>query len=420
MLLEMDKVEFEGCSYGFRPGRSAHDAIKHIHMLSLPTSRRKWVLDADIKGAFDNIDHDYLMTTLGTVPGRELIRQWLKAGVMDRQQYQPTEQGTPQGGVISPLLLNVALHGMEAALGIRYYTSGRAYPHQRAVVRYADDFVVYCATREDAEHCKQILSGWLADRGLALSPEKTRIVHLNEGYDFLGFTVRLYPSPQTTRTGWKLLIKPSKQSVKRLKQRLRDIWKNNLHSPPEAITRHMNPIIRGWANYFRVSVAKRTFSHLDRWMYERAKRYTKRRHPTKTYAWCKRRYFGKLHPQRNDRWVFGSLVKGNYLLKFSWTPIQYHIKVKGRASPDDPALQTYWYMRQKKLHRELKPSQQRMAIQQKGQCPHCRTSLFNGEILEVHHVKPRSQGGLDSYDNLRLVHLTCHHQLTTHMRRNPV
>ena len=166
-----------------------------------PQRRKKWVVDADIKGAFDHIDHEYLLKTIGEVPGRELIRQWLKAGYVDNGVFHDTDAGTPQGGVISPLLANIALHGMEEALGVHRRQRGQATERPRAVVRYADDFVVFCESREDAERSSDILKEWLAIRGLHLSEEKTRIVHLTEGFDFLGFNVRHLPESRTPARG---------------------------------------------------------------------------------------------------------------------------------------------------------------------------------------------------------------------------
>jgi RNA-directed DNA polymerase len=163
-------------------------------------------LDADIRGAFDHISHEYLLKAIGSVPGKELIKQWLKAGYVEHGTFHATEQGTPQGGVVSPLLANIALHGMEEAIGVTYDYRGQLIGN-RAVVRYADDFICFCETREDAEQVQGILMEWLKERGLTLSEEKTRIVHLTEGFDFLGFNIRHYPAPKTSRTGWKLLIK---------------------------------------------------------------------------------------------------------------------------------------------------------------------------------------------------------------------
>lgn len=206
------EARFEPASYGFRPGRSCHDAIAKIFGIARPNKRKKWALDADIEGAFDSISHDKLLQTIGPFPARELIRQWLKAGYVEMGTLHATETGAPQGGVISPLLLNVALHGMEEALGIRYDKRGQN-AGNRALVRYADDFVVFCESEQDVEAARQDLQNWLAKSGLKLSEAKTRTVHLTrEGFDFLGFNVRHYPAPKTARSGYKLLIKPSKDS----------------------------------------------------------------------------------------------------------------------------------------------------------------------------------------------------------------
>ena len=194
------EARFEGSSYGFRPGRSGHDAIEKIYGLARPNKTKKWVLDADIRGAFDNISHEYLLKTIGPVPGKELIKQWLKAGYVEHATLHATEQGTPQGGVVSPLLANIALHGMEEAIRVKYDYRGQLIS-KRAVVRYADDFVCFCESREDAEQVPKILVEWLAVRGLTLSEEKTRIVHLTEGFDFLGFNIRHYPAPPETLKG---------------------------------------------------------------------------------------------------------------------------------------------------------------------------------------------------------------------------
>ena len=381
-----------------------------------PTSGRSgsWTRTS---GAFDTIDHGFLLRTIGAAPGRELIRQWLKAGVLEGGVVHDTPRGTPQGGVISPLLLNVALHGMEAALGVHHNRRGEI-AGQRAVVRYADDFVVFCESQEDALDVRdRILPGWLAERGLSLSGEKTRIVHLTDGFDFLGFTVRHYPSPRTTRTGYKLRIHPSKQSVARLRQRLRDAWLQLRGHNVHALIRKLNPIIRGWAHYFRTVVSSEVFNRLDDWMYRRAVRYARRTHPTKPWKWLANRYWGRLNPARQDNWVFGDKHTGAYLLKFSWVKIVRHRLVRGTASPDDPRLREYWWSRQKVNMACLSPSDVRLAEDQDWYCPVCGMDLINGEPLERHHKVPRSEGGRRLRNNRVLVHLYCHQQLTAAWRK---
>jgi RNA-directed DNA polymerase len=255
------EAKFESISYGFRPGRGCHDAIEKIYSLARPNKKKKWVVDADIKGAFDNISHEFLLKAINKVPGRELIKQWLKAGCMEDGLFQETEAGTPQGGVVSPLLANIALHGMEEALtvygtlkngkpyvttaGVKYDYRGQ-HIGKRAVVRYADDFVCFCESQEDAEKAVALLTEWLQERGLTLSPEKTKIVHLTEGFDFLGFNVRHYKAPQTAKTKWKLLIKPSKQAVQKVREKLRAEWQALQGRNVSAVIKKLNPIIRGW------------------------------------------------------------------------------------------------------------------------------------------------------------------------------
>src|SRR5947207_2837230 len=268
------EARFEGSSYGFRPGRGCHDAIEKIYGLARPNKTKKWVLDADIRGAFDTISHEHLLKSIGAVPGRELIKQWLKAGYVEEGMFHETEHGTPQGGVVSPLLANIALHGMEEAIGVKYDYRGQLIS-KRAVVRYADDFVCFCETKQDAEQVQKILVEWLKERGLTLSEEKTRIVHLTEGFDFLGFNVRQYPAAQTSRTGWKLLIKPSKQSVQDVQKKLKELWYKGRGNNVLSVLAKLNPVIRGWANYFRTVVAKEIFHKLDSWMYHRTIRYTR-------------------------------------------------------------------------------------------------------------------------------------------------
>ncbi|MGH9258328.1 MAG: group II intron reverse transcriptase/maturase, partial [Acidimicrobiales bacterium] len=262
------EARFEPKSYGFRPGRGCHDAIEAIFKtLCGERAQRRWILDADLAGAFDRIDHDRLVDQLGSFPARGAIRAWLKAGVMERGQLTPTEEGTPQGGVISPLLLNVALHGMEQAAGVRYRNSARSDAEtvsgSPVLVRYADDYVAMCYSREQAEQVKERLAAWLAPRGLAFNEDKTKIVHLEEGFSFLGFSVRRY----VNRQGGKLLIKPSQESVKRFRERLAADMRSLRGANAAAVVAHLNPVVRGWSAYYRSVVSSRVFAGLDHYMW---------------------------------------------------------------------------------------------------------------------------------------------------------
>jgi RNA-directed DNA polymerase len=339
------EARFEPRSYGFRPGRGCHDAIDAIHRTSCGKStKRRWVLDADLAGAFDRIVHDHILTMLGTFPARGMVKQWLKAGVVENGRLQRTEEGTPQGGVVSPVLLNVALHGMEQAAGVRYHTTGRAagwaIADSPVLIRYADDFIVLCHTRLEALEVKARLASWLAPRGLAFNEDKTRVVSLDEGFDFLGFNVRRHED--------KLLIKPSKAAVRRIRDRLRTELRTLRGANAPAVIKQLNPIIRGWAAYHRGVVSSKTFSALDDYMWRLTYKWAQFTHPNKPTSWVIPRYFDQFNKTRRDRWVFGDRNSGTYMQKFAWTRIVRHAMVKSGASPDDPALTAYWAQRRRK------------------------------------------------------------------------
>jgi RNA-directed DNA polymerase len=375
------EARFEPRSYGFRPGRGCHDAIEAIYWtLNGQWAKRQWVLDADLSAAFDRIDHDRLLAALGTFPARELVRQWLKAGVVERGRVAPTEEGTPQGGVISPLLLNVALHGMEVAAGVRYSTVGvngaQTVSGTPALVRYADDFVVMCHTRDQAERARSQLDQWLALRGLSFNEDKTRIVHIDDGFDFLGFNVRRY--------GGKLLIKPSKAAVARFRQRLTDEVHSLRGSAAIMVIVTLNPIIRGWAAYYRGVVSKKVFSTVDDHLWRLTYRWALRSHPNKSKHWIIARYFDQFNVFRQNRWVFGDRDSGAYLLRFDWTKIVRHRMVMGTSSPDDPALTKYWADRRRNGPSPLNAPTLRMLRAQKGRCPAC------GDLLLLADHEPQS------------------------------
>ncbi|MFD7123940.1 group II intron reverse transcriptase/maturase [Streptomyces anulatus] len=423
------EARFEPRSYGFRPGRSCQDAIQAIFWTVKGKSpKRLWVLDADLSAAFDRIDHDHLMNTLGQFPARDLIRGWLEAGVIDRGRFAPTEEGTPQGGVISPLLMNVALHGLEQAAGCQYKVvrAGRdpgAAPGTPVLVRYADDFVVLCHDEAEVHQVRTRLEEWLGPRGLRFNEEKTKVVHLEEGFDFLGFSIR------RTRAK-KLIIMPSVAACKRIRARLRAELRTLQGANAEAVLRRLVPIVRGWSAYYRAVASTTTFSSLDYYMWRLTFKWARRRHRKKSRYWIVGRYFGMFNPSRRDRWVFGDRDSGAYLPKFAWTGIVRHQMVKGAASPDDPALTDYWRdRRRRKTPPPMDKTSLALAVRQKGLCPLCKQALIAGaeyepdsprewinwfaaskKMLHKHHFVYRRDGGTDERTNLRLVHSDCHRQ----------
>jgi RNA-directed DNA polymerase len=427
--LEPDwEARFEPRSYGFRPGRSCQDAIAAIYNVCKgPRASRTWALDADLAAAFDKIDHDHLLAAIGSFPARDMIRGWLKAGVFEAGKgFAPTVEGTPQGGVISPCLLDVALHGLEEAAGVCYQTSGpragETKPGSPVLIRYADDLAVLCSSQQQARQAKARLAGWLAPRGLAFNEDKTRIVCLSEGFDFLGFNARRYHS--------KLLIKPSKAAIRRLRERLASEMRALRGSNAAAVIAVLTPIIRGWAAYYRGVVSSKVFHSLDAYLWRLTFKWAKWQHHNKPRSWIISRYFGAFNRFRNDRWVFGDRDSGAYLVKFSWTSITRHVMVKGAASPDDPALARYWAERRKKVTPPLDAYTLRLLTRQNGRCPLCGEHLLTADqppqspehwerwwlqvtrkaiaaSYLVHHGRPGPAGG----DPTRLVHASCHRGL---------
>jgi RNA-directed DNA polymerase len=367
------EARFEPRSYGFRPGRGCHDAIEAIYQAAKGKNpRRRWVLDADLAAAFDRIAHDHILAMLDTFPATGMIGQWLRAGVVENGRLSRTEEGTPQGGVVSPVLLNIALHGMEQAAGVRYKTTGpqagQTAVGSPALIRYADDLVCLCHSRQKALEVKARLAAWLAPRGLALNEDKTRVVTLDEGFDFLGFNVRRYRG--------KSLIKPSKAAQRRIRQRLRSELRSLRGANAQAVIKRLNPIIRGWAAYYRAQVSSEVFNSLDGYLWRLTYKWAMIRHANKPKRWVVHRYFGQFNRSRRDRWVFGDRASGAYLHKFAWTGIVRHQIVKGAASADDPALAEYWAWRRRKAPLPINNTSLRLLAAQHGRCPICRDTLF--------------------------------------------
>jgi RNA-directed DNA polymerase len=369
------EARFEPRSYGFRPGRGCHDAIEAIYKSgSGKSAQRLWVLDADLEAAFDRLSHDHILASVGTFPARGLVGRWLKAGVMENGRVAPTPEGAPQGGVISPLLMNVALHGMERAAGVEYKQGGdalRVRAGSPTLVRYADDLLALCHSREQAEQVKTRLAAWLRPRGLAFNEGKTQITHLDQGVDFLGFEIR--------RHRGKLLTKPSKDALRRIRRRLAEEVKALRGANADALISRLNPIIKGWAAYYRIGVSKRAFNALDAYVWGLVYKWAKFSHPNKPRNWVTLRYFGQFNQARRDKWVFGSRDTGFHLRKFSWTRIVRHRLVAGGASPDDPSLTDYWAERRSRSRFSLDAAIRHLLHRQEGRCPLCHGLLLHAD-----------------------------------------
>jgi RNA-directed DNA polymerase len=416
------EAKFEPNSYGFRPGRSCHDAIEAI--FKCISRKEKYVLDADIAKCFDRINHKELLGKLTTTPQlRRIIKVWLKAGVMEGETLFPTEEGVPQGGVISPLLANIALHGLETAIREAFPASktieGRTAENWKpTVIRYADDFLILHQDKAVIEEAKQITSLWLQGMGLELKPSKTRITHTlyeyegNVGFDFLAFHVQQYPVGKTHSgktgginshlLGFKTLIKPSKEAVRRHLLRIKEEIQKHRSHKQEQLIGSLNRIIRGWCNYHSRVSASKTFAKVTHLTCLKLIRWGKRRHPMKSAHWRHQKYWSK-----GAEWRFG-VPGGKQLLKHSDIPVTKHIKVKGTKSPYDGDW-SYWATRMGR-HPELPLKKAKLLKMQHGKCAFCELYFKDGDLLEVDHIIPKSQGGMDTYNNMQLLHRHCHDQ----------
>jgi RNA-directed DNA polymerase len=321
--------------------------------------------------------------------------------------------------------LNVALHGLEEAAGVRYFTSGSQAGETRAsspvVIRYADDLIALCHSQEQAQQVQERLAEWLAPRGLVFNQDKTSIVHLaHEGFDFLGFNVRRYRG--------KLLIKPSKAAIGRIRRRLADEMRGLRGSNAQAVLATIVPITRGWAAYYRGVVSKEVFTALDDYMWKLTYKWANHSHENKPKSWIINRYYGRFNPARQDRWVFGHRDSGAYLPKFAWTKIVRHYMVPGTASPDDPALAQYWADRRRRNKPPLDRSTLRLLQTQDGHCPICGDNLLHADrepdspreweqwltdtrkAITRHNLAARGHPGTP--DDIRLVHVSCDRQHT--------
>ena len=411
------EFHFDDSSHGFRPKRGCHDAIEDVFMkLSRNyASTPKWILEGDISGCFDNIRHETVINELRKwhIPETitDAIRKILTGKISEGQTLFPSEKGTPQGGVISPMLANVALTELDElcrARGKTWASNGNT-----PLVRYADDFIVVCDTKEKAQQCKEELSTWLKrEVGLELSSEKTSITHVSQGFDFLGFNVRKY-YPKSLKLKPKLLIKPAEEKVAGFLRDIRQTIKTMRPAKTEDLIKILNPRIRGWGLYYSRVVSKKTFSKIDREIYQALWRWAKRRHPKKGNGWIKNRYFKTF---AGSRWTFTG-ENGTRLMKMSSLRIRRHIKLRNgmKVYASDRATLEYWRNRGYKsvLNQIYTLKAGSLYKRQKGICPYCQKLVTDISTAHIHHILPTKYGGTEKLNNLWLLHLDCHRAMHT-------
>lgn len=411
------EAKFEPTSYGFRPKRSTHDAIANLFTKLSSKSKRTWIFEGDFKGCFDNLNHQHILDELSCFPAKEVISKWLKAGYIDNETFNETNHGTPQGGIVSPLLANIALHGMEKELGVKYiYNKRDGYildKNSVAITRYADDFVILCKTQEEAISMYEKLKPYLSKRGLVLAEEKTKITNITDGLDFLGFNLKQY----STKDGLKLLIKPSNASIRKAKQTIKETFMELKGRPVRELIYKLNPIIRGTGYYWSSVVSKKIYNEMDHYIWIKIMKHLRNLHPKKSWKWKIARYFKPDHTGvSKDKWILTDPQnERNQITKMTWIPITRHVMVKFTNSPDNPSLRQYFEKRdEKQFNRFNINSRQKIAKKQKYKCRVCKQSLVGEESLETNHKVPKMLGGKDEYYNFELLHTSCHiqhHQL---------
>jgi RNA-directed DNA polymerase len=394
-------------SYGFRPKRSTADAGEHCFMALGRKTSAPWVLEADIKGCYDNISHDWMLANIPT--DLVIFKKWLKAGYVYQNVLFPTDAGTPQGGIISPVVMNMTLDGLETMLAEKF-PKAKWTGLKMNMTRYADDFIITGHSKAWLElEVKPAVVKFLAERGLILSPEKTKITHIEEGFDFLGWNIRKYNG--------KLLMKPSKANVKAHLDKIREVVKDNKTAKQVNLIRLLNPILRGWANYHSHMVAKKAFVRVDSEVWSMLWRWAVRRHPNKGAHWVRTKYF---QSQGTRNWVFAATEKKedgtkkeSILLRESDTPIVRHIKIKAAANPHDPRWEPYFEARwvKKMLNSGRGRSKlYRVWLGQDRNCYDCHQPITKSTPWAFRHIVKRPDGGTDAASNLQMHHLNCHRQ----------
>jgi RNA-directed DNA polymerase len=395
-------------SYGFRKERSPADAIEQCFKALGKARSPQWILEGDIKACFDKISHEWLLAHIPM--DKSILRKWLKAGFIEKQVLHPTEEGTPQGGICSPVIANLTLDGLERELLERYPKPKTGYNAKVNFVRFADDFIVTGVSKELLEQeVKPLIEQFMRERGLALSQEKTVITHIEDGFDFLGQNVRKYNG--------KLIIKPSRKNVSAFLRKVRTLIKTNKQATAGNLIVQLNPLIRGWANYHQHVVSKVTFARVGHAIFQALWQWARRRHPNKSKQWMKERYFKSIN---GKNWVFYGTIATkdglveNRLLHPAYVPIKRHVKIKGEANPYDPAWEEYFEKRLGvKMVHNLKGKRQLLALwqEQKGLCPICQQKITKLTGWHNHHLVWRVNGGKDVADNRVLLHPNCHRQV---------
>ena len=427
-------------SYGFRPKRSCHDAIAHLFVGLSKKGSKRYIVEGDIKGCFDNINHEHILDTLKDWKVKsqiiQMIKAMQKAKIFHNGQVYDNEKGTPQGGVISPMLANVALTAFDTHIEENHSRYKRNLPPKvyngrrvsswgkRQMIRYADDFVILCESKQKAMEIKAEIATYLKDKiGLELSEEKTKITHIFDGFDFLGFNLRKYKRRHLKNVKTKdpkdyvLLITPQKEKLQSLIDVCKEVISQHKTAPQTTLIKALSPKLTGWVMYYRHVVSAESYGKIDSYLWNKLKRWAFRRHTNKGIKWVIRKYFDVKH------WDFTDKDTGAKLTKAGKVPIKRFVMVKQGKRVYNLDDTEYWSKREyTNAFKQITSVRMRKLFQrQSGKCDLCRTPMSLKEIknssLHIHHMNPRSLGGTESYSNLKLLHDDCHRDIHAKLSR---
>lgn len=431
------EYHFSDNSFGFRPKRSCHDAIQTLFGYLGKSNSKRYVIEGDLKGCFDNINHNHILQTLKdwAVPNWsiEIIGKMLKSGIFYNGEIYESNEGTPQGGVISPLLANVALTALDNFCHENYgytYTRRKVRKEKRTpIVRYADDFVIICKSELEAIKIKSEIAVFLKEKiGLTLSEEKTKITHIRKGFDFLGFNMRKYKRKgkvKQSENKWKsyiLIVKPQQEKVIDFLRNCKDELDKAKSAKQGDIINLLNPKLVGWGMYYRHAVSKHTFSKVDNQMWHKLLKWAKRRHPNKPITWVIHKYYSRRGKRKA---VFTDKESKMAIYLLLGITIKRLVKVKNgmRVYDRHPQTLEYWNKREyiNAYNQIYSVKVRRLYNRQTGICPLCKGHITQRHIqkseVHTHHMKPRSLGGNNDYSNLRLLHTECHRELHAKLSR---
>ena len=400
-------------SYGFRIYRSQKDAVARIRSILDKKTSPEWILDADVAKCFDKISHNFLLNNT-IICDKIVLEEWLKCGIIEAGVYKDTNMGTPQGGIISPMLCNIALNGLEEAAIKAAPLPRRGQRNKIHLTRYADDFVCTSASKSMLEtDVKEGISQFLAERGLEFKTSKTRIVNIKDGFDFLGFTFQRKPwnykfnNAKESQQGNVLIIKPKKSKIQQLKDNVKKAITSN--KPIAAIIRDGNPILRGWSEYYNISYhSLPIYWSLGHYVWGKIKmwKWARNKHPRRNAKWI----FDKYVMTGGDRkWIFGKSLKESL---FDISKVTHHgiFQIRQGLNPYLKENKEYYEERRQ----ERTQARFRAAIYRKFKhiCAYCEQSLYNGEPIELHHIIPQKEQGKWTMENIQPLHRICHQSTT--------